>query len=181
MAGFHAARDRATALAASRDEAQHTGSVRERAVLRCSWSSYALRNGTAPTRGFSSSARGRSATCQLHLQEPAGFRVAHATALLRSLPLGSRRSIRACCTCAPCRAACNPSMQRRRALRRQEVSLLPRAAVVRRASCGLQELTAFRVARATAPLRSLPLGSLRIMRTCCACTPCRAGSGRSAH
>ena len=50
---------------------------------------------------------------------------------------GRRRSTRACCACAPCRAGCGRSSLQR-ALRRREASLLRRAPVVRRASCGLQ-------------------------------------------
>ena len=115
------------------------------------------------------------------LQEPACFHVARATALLRSLPLGRRRSTRACCARALCCAARGQLMYCERALIRREASLLWRAAVMRHASCSLQELTGFRAARATAPLRSLHLGRRRSTRACCARAPCRASSGRIAH
>ena len=99
----------------------------------------------------------------------------------RCLRQGWGRSTRACCAHAPCRAACNRPMRCERALHRREASLYPRAAVVRRASCGLQELAGFRAARATARLRSLPLGMRRSMNACCARAPCRAGSNRTMH
>ena len=60
---------------------------------------------------------------------------------------------------APCRASCGRLMHCQRALHRREVSLLRRAAVVRRASCCLPESAGFRVARASAPLGSLSLRS----------------------
>ena len=46
--------------------------------------------------------------------------------------------------------------------------LLPRAAVVRRTSCGLPESAVVRVAHASAPLRSLSLGRRRSTQACCA-------------
>ena len=49
-----------------------------------------------------------------------------------------RRSTQANFACAPCRASCGLPMPRQRELRRREVSLLPRALVMRRARCELQ-------------------------------------------
>ena len=131
---------------------------RRRACARCLWGGGAAlklaararraalvvvglcsRKGAAPARGLSPSARGRGATCQLRPPTPSQRRVSRAAqARLRSLSLGRRRSTRACCVRAPCRAGCGRLMHCRRALRRREASLLRRAPVVRRASCGLQ-------------------------------------------
>jgi hypothetical protein len=61
-----------------------------------------------------------------------------AQARRRSLSLGRRRSTRACFVRARCRAGCDRFMSRRKVLHRREGSLFWCAAVVRRASCGLQ-------------------------------------------
>ena len=59
-------RGRATALAVSREEAQHASELRmRRAVLRWLWSVHTLGKGTEPARGPSPSACGHGATCQL--------------------------------------------------------------------------------------------------------------------
>ena len=146
-------------------------------------SDQAMRRESAPHRREASflwcAAVMRRARCSL--QELAGFRAARATAPLRSLRLGRRRSTRACCACVPCRASSGRFAHRERALHRREATLFRRTAAVRRASCGLQELAGFRAARATAPLRSLPLGRRRSTRACFARAPCRASSGRIAH
>ena len=55
-----------------------------------------------------------------------------------SLSLGRRRSTRACFARARCRAGCDRFMSRRKVPHRREGSLCWCAAVVRRASCGLQ-------------------------------------------
>ena len=157
-------RDRATVLATSRNEAQHESLRRARTVPRWFRPDEDINQCTSAARGLSPSARGRGRRASCSHQESARFRVARATAPLRLLPLGSRRNVRGCCACAQCRAACTRSMRCERALYRREVSLLPRAAVVRRASFGLQESSGFAVARATAPLRSLPLGMRRSTR-----------------
>ena len=78
----------------------------------------------------------RRASCGLQHQASAACHAAQARR--RSLSLGRRRSTRACCARAPCRAGCGRSCTMKGALHRREASLLRRAAVVRRASCGLQ-------------------------------------------
>ena len=100
--------------------------------------------------------------------ESAVVRVAHASAPLRSLSLGRRRSTQACCARAPCRAGCGRSAHYVRGLHRQETSLLRCVAVVRRTSCGLPEPAGFCVARASAALRMLSLETRRSTRACCA-------------
>ena len=180
-AGFCVARARDTALAISGEEAQHTSLLRTRTVPRWLWPRRALCKGTATARGLSLTQRGRGATCQL--RAPTHSRLlrrtcAHAHAPLHWLSLGSRRSTRACCTRAPCRASCGRCIPYSRALHRREAFLLQRAALVRRASCGLPHTTDFRVALARAPLRWLSLGSRRRTRACCTCVPCRAGCGQ---
>ena len=237
----------APALAVSGEEAQHSSLLRARAVPRWLWSVRPQKRRTHRREAslLRRAAVVRRASCSL--QESAGFRVACASAPLRSLSLGRRRSTRACCARAPCRAGCGRPMPRKgtasarglspsargrgatcqlrpptpsrlsrvhararhcarclsgggaarelaararraalvvvglcleRRLHRREASLLRRAAVVRRASCGLQEPAGFRVAYASAPLRSLSLGRRRSTRACCARAPCRAGCGR---
>ena len=151
-------RDRATALATSRKEAQHESLLRARTVPRWFRPDKDINQRTSAARGLSPSARGRGRRASCSHQESARFRVARATATLRSLPLGSRRIMRAGYLCTPYRAGSGPSAHYPRAPHRREVALLRRAAVVLRASCGLQEPAGFRLARATAPLRSLPLG-----------------------
>ena len=69
-------------------------------------------------------------------------------------------------------------MPHARALHRREAFLLQRAALMRRASWGLQRTANFRVAHARAPLRWLSLGRRRRARACCTRAPCRAGCGR---
>ena len=92
-----------------------------------------------PARDISPSACGRNATCQLRRPTPSQRRVSHAAqACLRSLSLGRGRITQACCVRAPCRAGYGRATLYRRAPRRREASLLRHAAVVRRASCGLQ-------------------------------------------
>ena len=109
------------------------------------------------------------------LQRTADFRVAHARAPLRWLSLGRRRRTRAVCTRAPCRAGCGRPMPYASTLPRREASLLRRAVVVRRASCGLQHTADFCVAHTGAPLRWLSLGSRRSTRACCTRVPCCTG------
>ena len=118
----------------------------------------------------------RRASCGL--KELAGVHVACASAPLRSFYLGRRRSARACCVRAPCRSGCGRSVPCERPLHRREATLLRRAAVIRRASCGFKELAGVHVACASAPLRSLYLGRRRSARACCERAPCRAGCGR---
>jgi hypothetical protein len=90
-------------------------------------------------RCFSPSAHDRSAACQLLPQTSSQRRVARAAqARRRSLSLGRRRSTRACFARARCCTGCDRFMSRRKILHRREGSLFWCAAVVRRASCGLQ-------------------------------------------
>ena len=91
----------------------------------------------------------------------------------RSLSLGRRCSTRACCTRAPCRAGFGRSTSFGRALRCREASLLRRAPVVRRASCGLQRQASAACRAAHARRRSLSLGGGRTTRAHCArAMPC---------
>ena len=70
-------------------------------------------------------------------------------------------------------------MRIRKALHRREASLLRRAAVVRRASCGLQRQAGCRVSRQrSARLRSLSLGRRCSTRGCSTSAPRRAGCRR---
>ena len=94
-------------------------------------------------------------------------RVARAAqARRRSLSLGRRRSTRACCARAPCRAGCGRPCPRKDTAPR-EASLLRRAPwcdVPAAASKPSQR----RVSRARGALRSLSLGRRRSTRACCA-------------
>ena len=94
---WQATRDRATALAASQDEAQRASFLRVRAVRRLLWSVDALTKATAPARGLSRAPRGRRFTWKSWPPESAGFCVARTSALLLWLSLERRRSTRACC------------------------------------------------------------------------------------
>ena len=58
-------RERATALAVSREEAQHSSLQRTRAVPRWLWPYHVLGKVIAPVRGHSHLVRGRGVTCQL--------------------------------------------------------------------------------------------------------------------
>ena len=112
----------------------------------------------------------RRAICDL--QHTANLCVAHACAPLRWLSLGSRRSTRGRWTCAPCRASCGRCKPYASALPRREASLLRRADLVRRASCGLQHTANFFVAHARAPM------VWRSAQAFCTRAPRRAGFGR---
>ena len=105
--------------------------------------------------------------------------MARASAPLRSLSLGRRRSTRVCFVTAPCRAGCGRFMHYERPLHRREASLLRCADVVRRASRGHPEPAGICVGRAGLPLRSLSLRERRSTKACCARAPCHAGCGRS--
>ena len=147
------------------EEAQHSSLLRARAVPRWLWSVYAIK-GTAPARGLSPSARARGATCQLRPPTPSQRRVSRvAQARLRSLSLGRRRSTRACCARAPCRAGCGRSMPKR-TLRRREASLLRRAPWCDVPAAASNAKPAPRVSRAQRALRSLSLGRRRSTRAC---------------
>ena len=89
----------------------------------------------------------------------------------RSLLLERRRSTRACCARAPCRAGCGQLDSYTRTLPRQEASLVRLAAVARPAS------PASNTKPAAARERSLFLGRRRSTRACCARSPRRAGCG----
>ena len=131
-------RERATALAVTREEAQHVSFPRAAAVPGELWSVRTLCQDTATAEILSASLRDRGTTCQL--RSPlcaAGFRVTRAYAPLRSLSLTRRRSTRACGVRAPCRAGCDRLVPYERALHRQRASVLRCKTVVRRASCGL--------------------------------------------
>ena len=140
---------RAPALAVSREEAQHSSLLRARAVPRWLWLAYAVERALRRREAslLRRAAVVRRASCGLQRQASAAC---HARARLRSLSLGRRRSTRACYARAPCRAGCGRSMPLEETLRRREASLLRRAAVVRRASCGLQRQASFRVERSAA-------------------------------
>ena len=131
-------RARATALAASREEAQNASFPRARAVPGGPCSAQALQEGTAPAGSLSSTVRNRGTTCQRQppLCAP-GFHVTCAHAPLRSLSLTTRRSTQAFRARAPCRAGCDRLIPDGRALHQRKASLLRCETVVRRASCGL--------------------------------------------
>ena len=149
--------------------------LRARAVPRWFCSVHVLCKGTASARGLSTPARGRSVTCQLrpptHSQLSRGMPA-------RQIYLGRKRSTEACCARAPCRAGYGWYVPYVEKPHRREASLLRRAAVVRRASCGLQHTANFYVAHARAPLRWLSLVRRRRTRAVCTHAPCRAGCGR---
>ena len=128
-------RERATALALFREEA-HARLPRVRAVLHAravpvwAWPLHAPYNFTAPARGLSPSVQD-PATCQP--RPPTHSRVlrgAHASAPLRSLSLGRRRTTRACDARAPYRACCSQSVPYTKAQHWREVSLLRHKTVV---------------------------------------------------
>ena len=151
-----------------------------RAPCRAGCDRFVSHRKAAPARGLSPSARGRGVTCQLRPPTSSQRRVCRAAqARRRSLSLGWRRSTRACCACAPCRAGCGRSMRYQRALRRREASLLPARAVVRRASCGLQRQAsaAWLARRRRGGARCLWGGGAALELA--ARAPCRAGCGRS--
>ena len=100
-------------------------------------------------------AQDRAAMCQL--RPPTHCRLslgAHASAPLRSLSLQTRQSTHACDARARCRAArarcragCSRFTHDTRTLHQREASLLRRKTEVRRASCGLQHIEGFSLAR----------------------------------
>ena len=142
------AREHATALAVSRDEAQHARLQRARAMPHWWWSVHTLYKATSPARGLSPSAQVRAATCQLRSPTQSRHsRGAHASAPLRSLSIRRRRSTRACEAHARCWAGCSRSVPQTRPLHRRESSLHRRKTVLRRVSCSLQHTAGFRVAR----------------------------------
>ena len=65
------------------------------------------------------------------------LRGVHASAPLRSLSLGTRRSTRTCNACAPCCAGCSRCTRDASPLHRREASFHRRKTVLQRASCGL--------------------------------------------
>ena len=80
------ARERTTALAVSREEAQYGCLRHARAMLRWLWSLYARGKATLLARGPSPSVQGRGVTCQLRPPTHSRrSRCAHATAPLRLL------------------------------------------------------------------------------------------------
>ena len=106
--------------------------------------------------------------------------LALASAPLRWLSVGRRRSTRACHTSTPCRTGCGWYMSYGRALQRREAFLPPCKPVLQRASGGAvasSEQPAFAV-HASAPPRWLSVARRRSMRACDARAPCRAGCGR---
>ena len=102
----------------------------------------------------------RQASCGLQ-QRTAGFRMTDTQAPLRRLSLRRWRNTRACRVRAPCRTGHVQFKRYESALHRQEASLLPCKAVVRRTSCCLQRAAGIRVALLPAPLRRLSLGRWR--------------------
>ena len=174
-AGFRVdARERATALALSREEAQHASLRRARraalvVVGPCSIEGHCTSErplffGARPCCDVPAAASNTQPVCACTRSAP-----------LRSLSLGRRRSTRACDARAPCRAGCSRSDAYGRHCTEREASLLRRKAVLRRASRGLHTAAGLRVQRASAPLRSLSLGRRRSTRACDARAPRRAG------
>ena len=86
---------------------------------------------TATAKGRSPSAQDRAATCQQ--RPPTHSRLshgAHASAPLRPLSMGRRRSTNACEEHARCRAGCSRSVPHTRPLHRREASLIRRKTVL---------------------------------------------------
>ena len=170
---------RRLALAVSGEKAQHSSLLRARAVPRWLWSARAYER-TLRRREASLLRRApvvRRASCGLQRQASAAC---HARRVrLRSLSLGRRRSTRACCARAPCRAGCGRLVPTKGTAPARGLSPSARA---RGATCQLRPPTPSqrRVPRAGA-LRSLSLGRRRSTRACCARAPCRAGCGRLCH
>ena len=103
-------RERATALAVSREEAQYACLLRVRAVPHSLWSDHALDKDTTPTKGLSPSAHGRGTTYQR--RPPRISRCSRgtrerATALTVSREEAQYASLLR--AFAPCRAACGQS------------------------------------------------------------------------
>ena len=92
---------------------------------------------------------------------------AHASAPLRWLSTGRRRSASACDARAPCRASCGRYMSYGRALHRRDASLPRCKTVLQRASGGLQRAAGFRGARklATALAVRREQGAARTLAT----------------
>ena len=167
------------ALAISWEEVHHSSLLRARAVPRWSRPICANQKDIAPATGLSPTERARGATC--HLRPPlcaAGFRVARASAPRRWLSLGRRRSTKASSVRTRRRTDFDAPILQNKLLRLQEASLLRRAHVVRRSSCGLQRQASAACHAQRARLRSLSLGSRHSTRACCLRTPCRADHGR---
>ena len=112
------------------------------------------------------------------LQRAAGFRVAHASAPLRWLPVGRRYTTRVCDASVACRARSNRSVPYVRKLHQREASLSWCKTVVQRVGSILQRAAGDCEAHASAPLRWLSVGRRRSTRACDARAPCRAGCGR---
>ena len=129
----------AAALAVSGEETQHSSLLRSacRAALVVV-GPYPAKRRCAGERPPSFGAR-RGATCQLQPPASCQRRVTRATlARRRSLSLGRRHSTRALLRARRATLVCSLLASYQRALRQREASLFRRAAVVRRASCGLQ-------------------------------------------
>ena len=97
----------------------------------------------------------------------------------RWLSLGRRRNTQASSMRTRRRAGFGPLVVQSKPLRLREASLLRRAHVVRRYSCGLQRQASAACLARRARLRSSSLGRRRITRACCARVLCRAGRSRS--
>ena len=131
-----------------------------RAVPRWLWSASAPKQSTAPARGLSPPARAvvRRASCGLQRQASAAC--SRGAARLRSLSLGRRRSTRACCARAPCRAGCGRSMPTKGTAPARGLSPSARA---RGATCQLRPPT--------------PSQRRVSQRGACACARCLWGGG----
>ena len=125
-----------------------------RAVLRWSWSPHSRQTATALARSHSPSARGRGATCQMRPSEMSrllcGMRK-RANALSISQEEAQHASL---LNSAPCCVSCGWPMRSKRPLQQPEASLFRHAAVVRRASCSLNDLAGVHMACASAPPHS---------------------------
>ena len=153
-----------TALAVS-GRRRSTRACYARAPCRAGCGRLMPRKSTASARGLSPSARARGATCQLRPPTPSSAACHAAQARTALAVSGRRRSTRACC-CARRAALVVVGHAYRRAPRRREASLLRRAPVVRRASCGLQRQASAACHARARHLRSLSLRRRRSTQAC---------------
>ena len=169
-AGFFAwrARERATALAVFRNEAQQACALATRArrtapivVASCMMQDHCT--GEEPL--FIGARPCCDVPAAASEAQPPFSRGEHPSAPLRSLSMGTRRSTRACDACAPCCAGCDRVMHGTRPKQRREASLHRCKTVVRCASYVLEHTAGFCVARTRARY--------------CACCLLRRGAARA--
>ena len=124
-------------------------------------------------RCLSPRAHDHGATCQLHPPTQSQRHLSRYTLFRRrrSLPLGRRRSTRACFARELCHADCGVLRPYTKAPRRREVSVLWRTIVVRHASCSLQHQASAAYHTTQGCRRSLSLERRRSTRACCARAP----------